>query len=200
MLLTPKVQTYLTSRRVSRAASRVYGLGYFDLYEVSPFYDRLMFPIRDVYGKLLSFQGRAMFNYEELGKPKYYHAPFDKGSTVYGLYEVAEWSLDAPFLIVVEGPMDVIALWDAGLPAVALMGTTFSMAQAYMIRRYTQTVLLWLDADKAGEEAARLVRAVLDKVSVDVLEVPKHRPFKDAGETWKKAGHDGIKRIISGRR
>ena len=133
---------------------RVYGVGYFDLNEVSPFHDRLMFPIRDPYGELLSFQGRAMFDHDAVGKPKYYHAPFDKGNVVYGLYECAEWALEAPFLTVVEGPMDVLALHDAGLPSVALMGTTFSQTQAYLVRRYTRNVLLWLDSDSAGAKAS----------------------------------------------
>lgn len=198
--MTPRIQRYLESRRVSRAATRVYGLGYFDLNEVSPFHDRLMIPIRDAYGELLSFQGRAMFNYEASNKPKYYHAPFDKGNVVYGLYEVAEWVLEFPFITIVEGPMDAIALFDAGIPAVALMGTTFSQAQAYMIRRYTQNALLWLDADEAGARSSNLVRNILGKLGVEIKQVPSHRPFKDAGEAWEKAGHLGIKRMIDGRR
>lgn len=198
--MTPKAVRYLENRRVSRAATRVFGLGYFDLNEVSPFHDRLMIPIRTPYGDLLSFQGRALFNHEAAGKPKYYHAPFDKGSVLYGLYEVGEWLVDFPFVTIVEGPMDAVALYDAGIPAVAMMGTTFSQAQGYMIRRYARSALLWLDADDAGTRSAELVRATLTKLGVEVKAVPRQRPFKDAGEAWERAGHLGIKRMIDARR
>lgn len=195
-----KIQHYLTTRRVSRAATRVFGLGYFDLNEVSPFHERLMIPIRDPYGELLSFQGRAMFNYEEQGKPKYYHAPFDKGNVLYGVFENAEHVLDAPFVTIVEGPPDVWACYDAGLPAFGLMGTTFSQHQAYLVRRYARRALLWLDDDEAGDKAAGIVRKMLEPLGVECQQVERRRPFKDAGETWQKAGHDGMRRILHGRR
>lgn len=194
-----QAQWYLTSRRVSRSAARVFGLGYFDAYELSPFYDRLMIPVRDPYGELLAFQGRALFDYAKEDKPKYYHSPFDKGGVLYGAYECAEMAVESSFLALVEGPPDVWALWDAGVPAFALMGTTFSQAQAYLVRRYSRRVLLWTDADDAGEKAASLVRRMLEAVGTEVWQLPRHRPFKDASETWQKAGHDGVRRAIDGR-
>lgn len=190
---------YLRTRRVSVAATRVYGLGYFNQNKVSPFYDRLMIPIRDQYGEVVSFQGRAMFNYEAVNKPKYYHAPFEKSNYLYGMFESGESVLDAPFVVLTEGPPDVWACFDAGLTAWGLMGTTFSQTQAYLVRRYTSNVLLWLDKDAAGMKAEELVRKMLKPLGVRVTTVSKHRVFKDAGETWQKAGYAGMKRTLDGR-
>lgn len=177
---------------------RVFGLGYFDLNDLSPFYDRLMFPIRDQYGELLSFQGRALYDFHIARKPKYYHSPFDKGGVVYGLYEGAEAAIEAACVVLVEGPMDVIALYDAGLPAVALLGSTFSSYQAYVLRRYTRNVLIWLDQDEAGKRATKNVLALLRTMDFNAREVAPFRAFKDASETWQKAGHEGVRRMIHG--
>lgn len=112
---------YLLSRRISLAAISIYGLGYFDHNHASVFYDRLMVPIRDPYGNLISFQGRALFDYDALGLPKYFHAPYDKSAIVYGLHECGKRAIDASCITVVEGPFDVIACYDATLCAVATL-------------------------------------------------------------------------------
>jgi DNA primase len=157
-----------------------------------------MIPIHDAYGELVSFQGRALFNYEHSGAPKYYHAPFEKSTVLYGLWENASWMVEESYAVIVEGPLDVIALWDAGVPAIATMGTSFSQAQAYLFRRYTKKAVLWLDADVAGEKAREVIRRSLSPLGVVISEVSKYRVYKDASDAWQKAGHDGIKRELNG--
>ena len=179
------------------AAARVFGLGYFDFTEVSPFYDRLMIPLRSVYGDLLSFQGRALYDYAAENKPKYYHQSFEKSSILYGLYENAEWIWNSGYAVMVEGPLDVISLYDANVPAFALLGTTFCSGQAWLIRRYTDRTISWLDDDAAGQKATELAQSLLTPLGMRMEFVSKHRSFKDAGETWQKAGFDGIRRVLN---
>lgn len=123
------------------------------------FRDRLMFPILDARGRLVSFGGRAM-NPDD--RAKYLNGPesplFHKGATLYGLPE-ARRILGAELkstqsVIVVEGYMDVIACQRAGLPAVAPMGTALTEDQMALLWRVSSEPALCFDGDGAGQRAA----------------------------------------------
>lgn len=123
------------------------------------FRDRLIFPILDARGRVVSFGGRAM-NPDD--RAKYLNGPesplFHKGATLYGLPEArrilgAESRSDAA-LIVVEGYMDVIACQRAGLPAVAPMGTALTEEQMALVWRVSAEPILCFDGDGAGRRAA----------------------------------------------
>jgi DNA primase len=123
------------------------------------FRDRLIFPILDARGRIVSFGGRAM-NPDD--RAKYLNGPesplFHKGSTLYGLPEArrilgAESRNDQP-IIVVEGYMDVIACQRAGLPAVAPMGTALTEEQMGLLWRISAEPILCFDGDPAGQRAA----------------------------------------------
>ncbi|MAL57303.1 MAG: DNA primase [Brevundimonas sp.] len=123
------------------------------------FRDRLIFPILDARGRIVSFGGRAM-NPDD--RAKYLNGPesplFHKGSTLYGLPEArrilgAESRNDQP-IIVVEGYMDVIACQRAGLPAVAPMGTALTEEQMERLWRVSHEPVLCFDGDAAGLRAA----------------------------------------------
>lgn len=123
------------------------------------FRDRLMFPILDARGRIVSFGGRAM-NPDD--RAKYLNGPesplFHKGSTLYGLPE-ARRILGAEKrgeqgIIVVEGYMDVIACQRAGLPAVAPMGTALTEEQMAVLWRVSSEPVLCFDGDAAGQRAA----------------------------------------------
>jgi DNA primase len=123
------------------------------------FRDRLMFPILDARGRIVSFGGRAM-NPDD--RAKYLNGPesplFHKGATLYGLPEArrilgAESKSDQA-LIVVEGYMDVIACQRAGLPAVAPMGTALTEEQIALLWRVSPEPVLCFDGDAAGRRAA----------------------------------------------
>lgn len=123
------------------------------------FRDRLMFPILDARGRLVSFGGRAM-NPDD--RAKYLNGPesplFHKGATLYGLPEarriLGAASKSTESVIVVEGYMDVIACQRAGLPAVAPMGTALTEEQMALLWRVSPEPVLCFDGDGAGQRAA----------------------------------------------
>jgi len=123
------------------------------------FRDRLIFPIHDARGRVVSFGGRAM-NPDD--RAKYLNGPesplFHKGATLYGLPEArrilgAESRSDRP-IVVVEGYMDVIACQRAGVPAVAPMGTALTEDQMALLWRVSPEPILCFDGDAAGQRAA----------------------------------------------
>ena len=124
------------------------------------FRGRLIFPTRDVRGRMIGFGGRALGAGQE---PKYLNTPrtplFDKSGTLYGLDRGGIEARRQDRLIVVEGYMDVIACHQAGIGNVAAsMGTAITEPQMQLIKRFTPNVVLALDADNAGSEAT--IRAV----------------------------------------
>ena len=122
------------------------------------FRDRIIFPITDARGRLLSFAGRAM---DPAAKAKYLNGPetslFSKSRIVYGLPEarrvLASGDADQP-LVVVEGYMDAIACHRAGVAAVAPMGTALTEEQMELLWRLSPAPTLCFDGDQAGMRAA----------------------------------------------
>lgn len=121
------------------------------------FRDRLIFPILDDRGRVVSFGGRAM-NPDD--RAKYLNGPesplFHKGATLYGMPEARKLlgSSKQAGLVVVEGYMDVIACQRAGIPAVAPMGTALTEEQMARLWRVTPEPILCFDGDAAGQRAA----------------------------------------------
>lgn len=140
------------------------------------FRDRLMFPIRNPYGKMAGFGGRAL-NPDDV--PKYLNSPatnvFDKGRLLYGLDMARAGMRKSDQAVIVEGYMDVIGLHQAGYPnAVAPMGTALTEAQFNLIKRLTTNIVLALDPDAAGQNATlrglETARRALDQaedISID---------------------------------
>ncbi len=118
------------------------------------FYNRVMFPIRDRSGRVISFGGRTLGD----GQPKYLNGPetplFAKRRTLYGL-DLARAAARKDVVVVVEGYMDVIALSQAGLQAaVAPLGTALTAEQLEAVWRLSPTPVLCFDGDAAGARAA----------------------------------------------
>jgi len=124
------------------------------------FRDRIIFPIGDARGRIVSFGGRAM---DPQARAKYLNGPetsvFHKGHQLYGLAEARKLIAAAPAgetppLVVVEGYMDVIACQRAGVPAVAAMGTALGEDQMEVLWRHHPEPTICLDSDRAGRQAA----------------------------------------------
>jgi len=124
------------------------------------FRDRIIFPIADHRGRILSFGGRAM---DPQARAKYLNGPesplFHKGRTLYGAGEArkilgAAPSGENPPLVVVEGYMDAIACQRAGVAAVAPLGTALTEDQMEMLWRLHPEPTLCFDGDRAGRQAA----------------------------------------------
>jgi DNA primase len=125
------------------------------------FRDRIIFPITDLRGRVISFGGRAL---DPEAKAKYLNGPetdlFSKSQVLYGMYEARKLlgtgDADAP-LAVVEGYMDVIACQRAGVAAVAGMGTALTEEQMALMWRFHPEPTLCFDGDGAGQRAAARV-------------------------------------------
>jgi len=126
------------------------------------FRDRIMFPITDPRGRVISFGGRAL---DPEARAKYLNGPetaiFHKGANLYGLFEARKLlhlsqreGAPQAALVVVEGYMDVIACQRAGIAAVAPLGTALTEEQMELMWRSHPTPTLCFDGDKAGVRAA----------------------------------------------
>jgi len=120
------------------------------------FRNRVMFPIFDRRGRVIAFGGRALTAGHG---PKYLNSPdtalFHKGRELYGLWQVLKAQQRVKRLIVVEGYLDVIALFQHGLTeAVATLGTATTPEQAELLFRNAPDVVFCFDGDRAGRAAA----------------------------------------------
>ncbi len=119
------------------------------------FRERVMFPIRDLRGRVIAFGGRIIGD----GKPKYLNSPetpvFHKGRELYGLYEARRRNKKLTQLLVVEGYMDVVALAQNGINySVATLGTATTGEHLERLYRMVSTVVFCFDGDAAGRNAA----------------------------------------------
>jgi DNA primase len=119
------------------------------------FRDRIMFPILDRRGRVVGFGGRVI----DQGEPKYLNSPetpvFQKSHELYGLYQALNANRQLQRVIVVEGYMDVIALFQHGITyAVATLGTATSAQHLERLLRHTAEIIFCFDGDQAGRTAA----------------------------------------------
>ena len=158
------------------------------------FWNRAMFPIMDVRGKVIGFGGRVMGE----GEPKYLNSPetliFDKSRNLYAL-NIAR-STKKPQMLLCEGYMDVIALHQAGFDnAVASLGTAFTTGHAGLLKRYTKEVYLTFDSDGAGIKAALRAIPILKEVGL-TAKVVHMEPYKDPDEFIKALGAEEYQKRI----
>jgi DNA primase len=120
------------------------------------FRNRLTIPILDQKSRVIGFGARAL---DPDAEPKYLNSPetklFDKGSTVFNFARARRSTFDKGELIVVEGYMDVIALYQAGFAnCVATLGTAFTERQMEQLWLLAPEPIICFDGDRAGEAAA----------------------------------------------
>jgi DNA primase len=131
------------------------------------FRDRVMFPIHDRRGRPIAFGGRVM---DPEDSPKYLNSPetplFHKGRELYGLWQVRQAHNKIPHIVVVEGYMDVVALFQHGVDtAVATLGTATTPDHAELLFRNAPDVYFCFDGDRAGRSAAwKAVESVLPRM------------------------------------
>ena len=145
---------------------------YFDLFR-----DRIIFPISDVRGRIIGFGGRIIT--DNTSQPKYINTPasplYTKGKNLFGLSLSKEYVLREDFCLVVEGYLDMITPFAAGIKnIVASLGTALTQEQIRLIKRYTKDIILVFDSDKAGQNASlRAIDMMLEEdMVVKVLELP----------------------------
>ena len=121
------------------------------------FRGRVMFPIYSISGRVLGFSGRVLTSEKQAAK--YVNSPdsdiYNKSRILYGLYQARTAIAKADKCYLVEGNVDVISMHQSGVEnTVASCGTSLTVEQIRLIRRYTQNVTVLYDGDKAGIKAA----------------------------------------------
>ena len=131
------------------------------------FRDRIMFPIHDRRGRVIAFGGRVLVKDDG---PKYLNSPetplFHKGRELYGLWQVRQANQKIERLVVVEGYMDVVSLFQYGVTqAVATLGTATTPDHAELLFRNSPDVYFCFDGDAAGQRAAwKALESVLPRM------------------------------------
>ncbi len=151
------------------------------------FRGRLLFPITDARGRVCGFGGRAM---TEGAQPKYLNSPesplYKKSAVLYGLFQALRPIRSEGRVLVVEGYLDLISLWQKGVRnVVATCGTSLTEQHARMLKRLAEEVVLFFDGDFAGEKAAGKAGAPLYAAGTSPLVL-----FPPAGQDpddWAKA-------------
>ena len=156
------------------------------------FRNRVIFPIINTRGKVIGFGGRVLDD----GTPKYLNSPessiFLKKMNLFGLNLTRQDINKKDCAILVEGYMDVISLYQAGVRNVsASLGTALTEQQAAMLKRYTKNVILCYDSDSAGRAAALRGMDILRAAGCNV-KVMHVTDGKDPDEFVKKNGAEAF--------
>lgn len=164
------------------------------------FRDRIMFPICDARGRVVSFGGRAL---NPARKAKYLNGPetavFHKSRVLYGLHGARQLLADGGALVVVEGYLDVIACQRAGVAAVASMGTALTPDQIGLLWRLHGEPTLCFDGDRAGRAAAG--RAM--ETALPLVEPGKSLRFsivkggKDPDDVYRDLGAEALRASLA---
>ena len=155
---------------------------------VDRFRKRFMIPIRDVRDRVIAFGGRVLDD----SKPKYINSPenivYSKGRHLFGLNIAKKNPMDR--IIIVEGYMDAISLWQRGITnVVASLGTALTEGQGRLLRRYANKIIIGYDSDGAGQAATMRGLEILQNLGYDVRILQLDDPnVKDPDEYVVKNG------------
>lgn len=155
---------------------------------VDRFRKRFMIPIRDVRDRVIAFGGRVLDD----SKPKYINSPenivYSKGRHLFGLNVAKKNPMDR--IIIVEGYMDAISLWQRGITnVVASLGTALTEGQGRLLRRYANKIIIGYDSDGAGQAATMRGLEILQNLGYDVRILQLDDPnVKDPDEYVLKNG------------
>ncbi len=161
------------------------------------FRGRIMFPIKNALGKTIGFGARALKKEE---KVKYLNSPetliYQKNKVLYGLYQAKTAIRHTEQVFLVEGYMDVIMLWQAGIEnVVASSGTALSQDQIQLLKRYTQNIVVLYDSDEAGKKASlRAIEIILENgLQVEIITLPQN---EDPDSFIQKVKREGFENYV----
>src|SRR5262245_50716697 len=175
------------------------GSGHYDWFR-----HRLLFAILDVQGRVVGFSGRVLPDPEtgqvDKQSPKYINSPesaiYQKGHTLFGLYQARQSIRQEDNAVLVEGNFDVVSLHARGITnVVAPLGTACTAAQAKLLRRYTPTVTVLFDGDAAGRKATREARDVCRAAQL-LAKVAVLGDAKDPDEFVRDRGPDALRAAV----
>jgi len=178
-------------------------LGLIDVNEKGDFYDkfrnRIIFPIFSPNGRVIAFGGRTLESRDDIAK--YLNSPeskiYSKRRSLYGLYHSKDEIRKLDRAILVEGYMDLIALFQSGVKnVVASSGTSLTDEQVQLLSRFTKNIIIIFDADPAGQKASlRSIEIILKQnFDVKVIALPSG---EDPDSFINKYGKEKFDEMIS---
>ena len=189
------LKTHLATKGISKEKIEECGLVVFGegiAVSYDRFRDRIIFPIQDVRGRVVGFGGRAM---KASDKAKYLNSPetelFHKGKNLFNVSRAKEGVGDKGEILVVEGYIDAIALYQSGIRnVVAPLGTALTEEQLDLVWRFSKNPIICFDGDSAGIRAAnRVIDNALAKLrtghSIRFMSLPEGQ---DPDDFIKKSG------------
>ncbi len=166
------------------------------------FRDRVIIPIADQRGRIVAFGGRTL---SDDVQPKYLNSPetpvFHKGATVFNFHRARQPAHEAGSVVVVEGYMDAIAIYQAGIKSVvASMGTAFTDDQIATLWRLSNEPVICFDADRAGVSAAyRSIDRILPNLKVGrTFRFAFMSEEKDPDDLIREKGIDAFRAVLAG--
>ncbi|MBN2652740.1 MAG: DNA primase [Spirochaetales bacterium] len=188
---------FLLSKNYSKEFLRESGLFSAKKESLTIFYNRIIFPVRDIKGRTIAFSGRTLAD----NGPKYINSPetiiYKKKENLFGLYEGIKEIRNKKNLFIVEGNFDVLAMHDAGVEnAVAPLGTAFTENQALILKKYIKSAKLFFDPDEAGLKAAEKTIYILQQQGIDA-EIVDNFGSSDPSEIIEKNGKEGLKKTLN---
>lgn len=164
---------------------------------VDYFINRLIFPIENSSGKIIGFSGRIIDNSKYA---KYMNSPetsiFKKSNILYNLFNAKTSANLKKELIIVEGFMDVIALYKSGIEnSIATMGTAFTKQHSQLVKSITNNITIAFDSDTPGINATIITgkELIKNKLNVNAISIPLG---KDFDELYKIGKEEVIKIIL----
>lgn len=162
------------------------------------FRGRAMFPIFSTSGRVIGFGARKLYEDDPLGK--YINSPetpvYSKSKILYGIYQAKNAIIEQDAAILVEGYVDLISSYQAGIRnVVASSGTALTEDQIRLVGRYTKNIILVYDADSAGSQAMmRGVDLIIEGgLDVKIAELP---PGHDPDSYVRKFGGDEFRKLL----
>lgn len=162
------------------------------------FRKRAIFTIRDYIGRTIGFGARILS--DEKNQPKYINSPqsliYDKSNVLYGLYEGKNAIRNKKEAILVEGYADVLAMAEAGFEnVIAASGTSLTIGQLKLLKRFSKKLYFMLDADRAGQSATEkgLILALEQDFEVKIVNLSEN---EDPDSMIKKNGRTSIELAI----
>lgn len=167
---------------------------------VDLFLNRIMFPIKDLYGNVVAYSGRK---FDDSDAPKYINTKetiiFKKGNILYNYFSALEEIRRKKEIIICEGFMEVIRLYSIGIKnVVALMGTSFTNDQLEVIKKLNVNVILNLDNDEPGKLAAFQIGEILSKNGINPSVIVFER-YKDTDELIMNDGAEAFLKAYNNR-
>ena len=178
----------ISKKEITEANTKIQEVDIYDRFR-----SRIMFPINDLNDQTLGFTGRIFQGQNKLktikdieAVGKYVNSPqtliFDKGKLLYGLNKTKSYLRQQNSTLIVEGQMDFLMGWQAGLKnIVATSGTSLTPYHLTILKRYNNTLILGFDMDEAGEKAAErsISLALAKEFEIKVLQLSSGKDLAD---------------------